>query len=126
MDTVVLLATAILALILLTERKGGDMPDPISQTAIGAAVGSILSAWWRKAIRWQVNLAVGFFAGWWGGDYAIELLALGDSVATGRAIGSGLALIGYSLMDGVMRVPWGSLVGKVFDKASARLGGAKE
>lgn len=101
------------------------MHDWISQTAIGALVGSGLSVWWRKAIRWQANLAAGFFIGWWGGDYAIELFMMPETVETARAVGSGLGLIGYSLMDAIVRIPWNDMVRKAVDKTASRFGVGK-
>jgi len=96
------------------------MLDWPSQTAIGALVGSILSVWWRKAIRWQANLAAGFFIGWWGGEYLIAYFGMPDTVETARAVGSGLGLIGYSLLDWIVSVNWGAIAGKMAEKASAR------
>jgi hypothetical protein len=101
------------------------MLDWPSQTAIGALVGSILSVWWRKALRWQANLAAGFFIGWWGGEFAIMALGLPETVETARAVGSGLGLIGYSLLDATMRINWGQLAGKVVEKAASMRGAGK-
>lgn len=125
MDVVVLVAVGILALILIAEARGEGMLDWPSQTAIGALVGSILSVWWRKALRWQANIVAGFFIGWWGGDYLIVSMGLSNDVETARAVGSALGLIGYSLMDGIMRIPWGSLLGQIVDKAASMRGAGK-
>ncbi len=101
------------------------MLDWPSQTAIGALVGSILSVWWRKAIRWQANLAAGFFIGWWGGEWIIAFMGWPDTIETARAVGSGLGLIGYSLLDAAMRTPWGSIAGKALEKAASMRGVGK-
>lgn len=110
MDGVILAAMALLAVILVAELKGKFMPDFISQTAIGALIGSGLSVWWRKAIRWQVNLAAGFFIGWWGADWLIAFMAWPPTDELSRAAGSALGLIGFSLIDGVMRVDWSGIL----------------
>jgi len=126
MDVLMLLAIAALAMILITEtRKGKAMLDWPSQTAIGALVGSILSVWWRKALRWQANLAAGFFIGWWGGEYLIAFFGMPETVETARAVGSGLGLIGYSLLDWIMATNWGLLAGKALEKAASMRGAGK-
>lgn len=96
------------------------MPDFLSSTAVGAAVGSMLSAWWRKAVRWQVNVAAGFFVGWFGGDALIAYAGWEGSAEVQRAVGGGLALIAFSLMDGAMRVNWGSLLQRGVNAASSK------
>ncbi len=97
------------------------MLDWPSQTAIGALVGSILSVWWRKALRWQANLAAGFFIGWWGGEYLIAFFGMPETVETARAVGSGLGLIGYSLLDWIMAVKWSSVFDSAAKSAISRL-----
>jgi hypothetical protein len=110
---------------MLETRKENAMLDFPSQTAIGALVGSILSVWWRKALRWQANLAAGFFIGWWGGEWLIAYMGWPDTVETARAVGSALGLIGYSLLDFAMRTDWGQLAGRALEKAAAMRGVGK-
>jgi hypothetical protein len=102
------------------ETKGKAMPDLFSHTFVGALVGSGLSAWWRKAMRWQVNFAAGVFIGWWGGDWLILVMQWPATIEMSRAVGAALGLIGFSLLDGVLRVPWGDMVGKVAARAAER------
>ena len=124
MDAVVLLAILALGIIKTIEGRRG-MPDFISQTAIGALVGSVLSAWWRKALRWPVNVAAGLIIGWWGGDWLIAAAGLPETIEWSRAVGAGLGSIGFSLMEAAMRTPWGDLAGKAIQKAAEMRGVGK-
>lgn len=101
------------------------MLDWLEGTVVGAVVGSALSVWWRKPARWLVQFAAGVFVGWWGGDYFIAFFGMPDTVETSRAVGSGLGLIGYSLLDWIMATNWGALAGKVLDKAASMRGAGK-
>lgn len=101
------------------------MPDWITGTAIGAAVGSGLSVWWRKPATWLVQFSSGFFIGWWGGDYAIVYFGLPETIETARAVGCILGLIGFSLMEQIMVIRWGDIAGKIMDKAASMRGAGK-
>ncbi len=113
---------AALAVILVAELKGHTMPDFISQTALGAFVGSFMSVWWRKAIRWQVNLTAGFFIGWWGADWLIGYMGWPLTSEIARAAGSAIGLIGFSLMDGAMRIPWNKVLERIVNGRAKQAG----
>lgn len=111
MDAGLLVIIVIAALMVLHDahRQGGGMHDWIP-VAIGAAVGSTLAAWWRKAIRWVFQLISGAWFGASSGHYLIYLMQWPSTDDFLLLAGSIMGLIGFSIVDGLTRIEFGKLI----------------
>jgi len=80
--------------------------------AIGAAVGSTLAAWWRKAIRWVLQVVSGAWFGGVTGHYLVYFMEWPLTADFLLMAGSIMGLIGFSMVDGVMKLNVSALIEK--------------
>lgn len=101
-----------------THRQGGGMHDWIP-VAVGALVGSTVAAWWRKAIRWALQVVSGSWFGAVTGHWLIYAMEWPSTPDFLLMAGSIMGLLGFSIVDGVMRINFNALIARY---ARARAG----
>lgn len=113
MDALLLLVVVVVAVMMLrvAHRRGGGMHDWIP-VALGAVVGSSLAAWWRKAIRWALQVVSGAWFGAVSGSWLVLILEWPTTPDFFLLSGSIMGLMGYSIVDAVMRLDLSKILGK--------------
>lgn len=119
MDAMLLVVMVAVALMMLhkAHRQGGGMHDWIP-VAIGAVVGSSLAAWWRKAIRWVFQAVSGAWFGAVSGNWLVYLMEWPATADFFLLSGSVMGLMGFSLVDAVMRLDFSRILSRMADKGA--------
>src|SRR5690606_18475585 len=104
-------AALALALLLNSRQKYQGEPMASEFIAGGAAVGSAISAWFRREARWKFQFIAGFWFGWFGGHWLFDYMAWPQETYYFVLAGSLMGAISGILVEEVLRKKhWRTLI----------------
>lgn len=108
MDAVLILLVVVVALAMLNESlqaRGGRVQEWLGDAAlklVGAMAGSFLAVWFRRSARWCLQAVSGTWIGFVTSGWLVDFMAWPVTPDYLLMSGSGMGLIGFSLLQIIM------------------------